>query len=191
MKVISISVGLILALTMASPDAFAQFSDEQLQATAPAGYKIADQRRTKDSLTTKFIPGKQNLKNWTEMMTIQIFYGLKLSLDQFKAKTEQLGSQACPGAEVAPIRQDQENGYNFILFLERCPRDPKTRKPATTWFKAIEGRDSFYVVQFATKNETTKEKITDWMQTMRRAIVCDTRLPDRACGPILGDADNR
>ena len=35
-----------------------------------------------------------------------------------------------------------------------------------------------------------KEKITGFMQTIRRAVVCDTRLPDRACGPLVGDAGN-
>jgi hypothetical protein len=190
MKVMSISAGLILGLALGCPHAFAQFSDEQLQATAPAGYKIANHQRTKDSLTTEFIPEKQAVKNWTEMMTIQIFYGLKASPDQFMAKTEQLVSQACPGAEVALIRRGQENGYNFILFLQNCPRNPATRKLEMTWFKAIEGNDSFYLVQFAAKYEPSKQKMTDWMQTMRRIVVCDTRLPDRACGSIVGDAGN-
>jgi hypothetical protein len=188
MKVISISAGFVLALTLGCPGAFAQFSDEQLQATAPAGYKIANQQRTKDSILTELIPEKQAVKNWTEMMTIQIFYGLKVSPDQFVTKTEQLGSQACPGAEVTVVRRGQENGYSFILFLQNCPRNPTTRKPEVTFFKAIEGTDSFYVVQFAAKFDPSKEKITGWMQTMRRAIVCDTRLPDRACGSIVGDA---
>jgi hypothetical protein len=66
MKVISISAGLLLALTLGCPGALAQFSDEQLQATAPAGYKIANHQRTKDSVTTELIPEKQAVKNWTE-----------------------------------------------------------------------------------------------------------------------------
>jgi hypothetical protein len=189
MKVVSISVGLILAVAPVCPNAFAQFIDEQLQTAAPPGYKIANQQRTKDSQITELIPEKQTLKNWTDMMTIQIFYGLKVSPDQFMAKTEQLVSQACPGAEVALVRRGQENGYSFTLFLQECPRNPATRKPEVTWFKAIEGNDSFYVVQVAAKYQPSKEKITGFMQTMRRAVVCDTRLPDRACGPLVGDAD--
>jgi hypothetical protein len=81
------------------------------------------------------------------MMTIQIFYGLKASPDQFMAKTEQLASQACRGSSVGFLRRGQENGYNFTLFLQDCPRNPATRKLEITLFKAIEGNDSFYVVQ--------------------------------------------
>ena len=78
-------------------------------------------------MLTELIPEKQAVKNWTEMMTIQVFYGLKVSPDQFVAKTEQLGSQACPGAEFGVARRGQENGYNFVLFLQNCPRNPTTR----------------------------------------------------------------
>jgi hypothetical protein len=66
MKITSISIGLLLALALGCPHALAQFSDEQLQAATPAGYKIANQQRTKDSLTTELIPEKQAVKNWTE-----------------------------------------------------------------------------------------------------------------------------
>jgi hypothetical protein len=190
MKVMSISAGLIFGLVLGCPHALAQFSDEQLLAAAPAGYKIANHQRTKDSLTTELIPEKQALKSWTEMMTIQIFYGLKASPDQFMTKTEQLASQACRGSSVGFLRRGQENGYNFTLFLQDCPRNPATRKLEITLFKAIEGNDSFYVVQFAAKFEPSKEKIAQWMQTMAGIVVCDTRLPDRACGSTVGDAGN-
>ena len=189
MKVVSISLGLLLAPALGSSGVFAQFSDEQLRATTPPGYKkIANQQRTKDTLTTELIPERQALKNWTEMMTVQIFYGLKASPDQFMAKTEQLASQACRETDVGLLRRGQENGYNFTLFLQDCPRNPATRKLEITLFKAIEGNDSFYVVQFAAKFEPSKEKIAEWMQTMAGIVVCDTRLPDRTCGSIAGDA---
>lgn len=191
MKISSVPVGLALALALGCPGAFAQFSDEQLQATAPAGYKISDDQRTKDSKIVEFIPEKQKVKNWTEKMTVQVFYGLKVSPQEFMAKTERAAPEACPDASVVLVRQGEENGYNFILFLQHCPLNKATRKPEITWFKAIEGNDSFYVVRLAAKYEPSKEKITSWMQYMRKIVVCDTRLPDRACGPLLGDASNR
>ena len=122
------------------------------------------------------------------MMTIQIFYGLKASPEQFMAKTEQVASKACRDSSIGLLRRGQENGYNFTLFLQDCPR--ATRKLEITLFKAIEGNDSFYVVRFAAKFEPSKEKVAGWMQTMAGIVVCDTRLPDRACGSVVGDAGN-
>jgi len=179
MRIALVSVG--LALGVACSTAFAQLKDEVLWAKTPAGYKLDYRENNNDTAITEFVPVRQSVKNWTEMMTIQIFYRLKVSPEQFMAKTEQLAPQACPGATVARIRQGEENGYNFILFLQHCPLNKATGKPEITWFKAIEGNYSFYVVQFATKAEPPKEKITGWMQYLRSVVVCDTRLPDRAC----------
>ena len=58
---------------------------------------------------------------------------------------------------------------------------PATGKPEITWFKAISGRDSFYVVQKAFKFEPAPEQAKQWVGWLDKVSVCDTRLPDRAC----------
>ena len=50
-----------------------------------------------------------------------------------------------------------------------------------TWFKAIQGNDSFYVAQVAFKAWPSKEQVTQWMRYLKDVTGCDTRLPDRAC----------
>jgi hypothetical protein len=177
-----------LALMVACFPAFGQFEGEVLWATAPSGYKIDYHAKNDDIAITELVPKKQSVKNWTEMVTIQVFYGLKSSPEQFMAKIEKLATEACPGASVILIRQGEENGYPFNLFLQDCPLNKATGKPEITWFKTIEGKDSFCVVQFATKLKPTEEKITKWMQYLRSVIVCDTRLPDRPCSPVSGGA---
>ena len=62
-----------------------------------------------------------------------------------------------------------------------APLNKATGKPEITWFKAIQGNDSFYIVQVAFKAWPSKEQITQWMRYLKDATVCDTRLPDRAC----------
>jgi hypothetical protein len=56
-----------------------------------------------------------------------------------------------------------------------------TGKPEITWFKAVRGNDSFYVVQKAFKFTPSAEQVTTWTQYLRGVAVCDTRLPDRTC----------
>jgi hypothetical protein len=53
--------------------------------------------------------------------------------------------------------------------------------PEITWFKAVQGNDSFYLVQKAFKFEPSKEQITRWMGYLRKVSVCDSRIADRAC----------
>jgi hypothetical protein len=61
------------------------------------------------------------------------------------------------------------------------PEEPGYRQAGITWFKAVQGNDSFYVVQKAFKFEPSKEQITRWMDYLRKVSVCDSRIADRAC----------
>ena len=62
-----------------------------------------------------------------------------------------------------------------------CPLNRTTGKPEFTWFKAMQGNDSLYVVQVALKARPSEETTTRWMDYLRTVRACDTRLPDRAC----------
>jgi hypothetical protein len=68
-----------------------------------------------------------------------------------------------------------------MVWLQNCPLNKATGKPEITWFKAIQGNDSFYIVQVAFKAWPSKEQITQWMGYLKDVAVCDTRLPDRPC----------
>jgi hypothetical protein len=88
---------------------------------------------------------------------------------------------ACPKSESRPVAKGEENGYPPMVWLLNCPLNKATGKPEITWFKAIQGNDSFYIVQVAFKAWPSKEQITQWMRYLKEVTVCDTRLPDRAC----------
>jgi hypothetical protein len=88
---------------------------------------------------------------------------------------------ACPKSESRPVAKGEENGYPPMVWLLNCPLNKATGKPEITWFKAIQGNDSFYIVQVAFKAWPSKEQITQWMRYLKDVTVCDTRLPDRAC----------
>ena len=51
-------------------------------------------------LISEMVPVKHSAKNWTEMVTIQVFYGPTVTPEQFKVRIEKELTTACPGAEV-------------------------------------------------------------------------------------------
>lgn len=160
----------------------ADLENENLLAELPAGYKVDFQQRKGNTQITEMVPSNESVQNWTEMVTVQVFYGLKdVTPEQFKGRIEQLYSSACPGSQTKPLGQGTERGYATGTWVMLCPLNGQTGKPENTWFKAIQGRDSFYVVQKAYKFTPSKEQESKWLGFLKNVSVCDSRLADRAC----------
>ncbi len=159
----------------------AQLVDENLLWPLPEGYKIGFQNKANGILMTEAVPTGETVESWTEMVTVQIFYGRKSPPAQAKASMENLWTRDCEGSTSHPVFSGQENGYPVVLWLMSCPLNKQSGKPEITWMKAIGGNDSLYVIQKAFKFEPSKEQIVQWTQYLRKVAVCDTRRPDRSC----------
>ncbi|MGB6538969.1 MAG: hypothetical protein WBF58_23760 [Xanthobacteraceae bacterium] len=171
---------LAIALLLIRP-ASARLANENLLVTPPPGYKVDFHTERNNMVMSEMVPSNETVDDWTEMVTVQIFHGMKAEPERFKTRLQQRWSAACPGASDAEVTSGIENGYPMLLWLLICPQNPGTGKPEYTWFKAIAGNDSFYLVQKAFKFEPTKDQVVHWMGYLKTVAVCDTRLPERAC----------
>ena len=176
---------LALAVAMVASAAAAQLQNENLLVTMPDGFKLDFQQKNKDMLISEMVPSAESVNDWTQMVTVQIFFGLKSGPEEFKGRVETGWMRACRGGTAHAIAQGKENGYPFAVWLLACPLNKTTGKPEFTWFKAMQGNDSLYVVQAALKARPSEETTTRWMDYLRTVRVCDTRLPDRACPPEM------
>jgi hypothetical protein len=173
MKLFALLFSTILTLPSVS---LAVLSDENLLQKMPAGYKIDFQAKQGTMVMT------ETVKNWTEMVTTQIFLGLKNATpEQFQAFMAKRWLAACKEGQIAPVTGGEENGYAFSIWIQTCPLNRSTGKPEKTWFKAIKGNDSFYVVQKAFRFAPSAAQVVLWMKYFRSVVVCDSRLPDRQC----------
>lgn len=177
---------LLLSAFMAVPSVcFAQLKDENLLQNLPSGYKVDFQTRQGNMLITEMVPQAETVKNWTEMVTTQVFLGLKnATTEKFQEFMTKSWLASCKDSSVAHITKGEENGYPFSIWLQACPLNQASGKPEMTWFKAIKGNDSFYVVQKAFRFEPSNEQVVQWMKYFHSVTVCDSRLPDRPCPNI-------
>jgi hypothetical protein len=172
-----------LALTGA---ALAQLQNENLLVQMPQGFKIGHQDKKNNIQISEMVPSSETVQDWTEMVTVQIFFGLKTAPAQFKDRIEKGWVAACAGGRAHPVSADAENGYPTLVWVLSCERNPTTGKPEITWFKAVAGNDSFYVVQRAFRFMPAQEQMTKALAYLGTVKVCDTRRPDRAC-PRVGN----
>jgi hypothetical protein len=159
-----------------------QLQNENLIQAMPDGYKIDFQTRKGNMLMTEMVPVAESVKNWNEMVTTQVFLGLKTATpSEFRDFMMKQLVTVCPKGGGAPITEGVENGYPFAVWLQACPKVDANGKPENTFFKAIKGNDSLYVVQKAFKFDPTPEQMTTWVTYLKSIQVCDTRIPERAC----------
>lgn len=179
---------LLLALmAIACGGAAAQLVNENLLVAMPQGYKVGLSDRKQGLIMQEMVPAAETVEAWTEMLTVQIFLGLKgVTPAQYSDRLQGQWAKACAGAQSRPVASGVENGYPFTLWLSSCPRNAATGKPEITWFKAMQGNDSFYLVQKAFKFEPSKAQIDAWMNYFKKVSVCDSRLADRPC-PVTKD----
>ena len=154
------TVGLLLT----SQICVAQLVNENLLTNLPEGYQIGYQNRNDKELISEMMPRNETVENWTEMVTVQIFFGQKMGAAQFKARMEKLWLASCPGGEPRSVNDGPERGYATATWVLACPLNPATKKPELTWFKAIQGNDSLYVVQKAFKFMPSQDQSTQWLR---------------------------
>jgi len=146
------------------------------------GFKVDYESKQDNIVINEMVPQNESVNDWTTMVTVQIFLGeTNTTPEQYQETMTQSWSNACQGSEYYPVADGAENGYNFVLWQLYCPINPSTQKVEFTYMKAIQGNDSFYLVQVAFRHEPSDEEITQWIQYLKRVQVCDSRIPDRAC----------
>jgi hypothetical protein len=157
--------------------------EENILVSLPGGYKVDFQKRQGNLLMTEMVPEGESVQNWTEMITTQIFSGgvPQRTPEAFSRALGYLWMQSCQGAGVQHIRKGTENGYPFAFWMQTCPKNPMTGKPENAFLKAIQGSDSFYLVQKAWKYTPSEEDIVTWTRFMSAVRVCDSRIEGREC----------
>ena len=160
----------------------AQLVNENLVIAFPEGFKVGNEQRADGVRLSEMIPKNETIDDWTQMVTVQIFFGKPpMTPAEFETTIDMGWKSSCPTASNGHVTNGVENGYGFSLWIESCERNPTTGKPETTLFKAIEGNDSFYLVQKAFRTKPTVDEIGAATAYLRKIQVCDSRKPEQAC----------
>lgn len=156
--------------------------DENLLAELPSGFKVDYEAQQNNMTISEMVPSNESVDDWSTLITVQIFMGMTgTTPEQYQENMNQSWFNACADSESYPVADGEENGYPFVLWQLYCPVNPATQKVEYAYMKAIQGNDSFYLVQVAFRHEPSSDEITQWMQYMKQVKVCDSRIPEKAC----------
>lgn len=176
---LALLLSFILAFFSSSASAL---EDENLLVALPKGYKVGFQKKTDRGIISEFVPAGETVEGWTEMVTVQVFLNMRnVTPVQFRDGLEKRWSIACPDSQFSKVGESVQNGYPTLMWLQACKLNKQSGKPEYTWIKAIQGRDSFYILQKAFKFAPNDAQTKEWISYLDKISVCDTRLPERPC----------
>jgi hypothetical protein len=127
------------------------------------------------------VPSAETVKDWTQMLTVQVFQGAAVDAATFLQTVGKRYMDAYPGTTAKGIFTGQINGYVVSMLVLKCPMNPATGKPETTAFRAIKGNDALYSVQRAWRSIPSEQGLGEVMQSLAKVTVCDTRTGDHPC----------
>lgn len=171
-----------LAFCVISGHAQAQLKDENLLTFMPPGFKVATHSVRNNVVFQEWIPANETLEGWSEMVTTQIILGRgDVDGGRYLTTIAQGWLKACPETKPNPISAGTANGYPLWTLMLQCPRLASTGKPETTLFRAIKGKDSFYLVQRSMRATPSRDQLAAMDKYLQTAVVCDTRAPEHPC----------
>jgi len=171
-----------LFLCAVAPSADAQLQAENLLVKLPAGFMVGSRHTQNGMHMEEWVPEGQTVDDWSEMVTMQIFFG-RGAWDPvgFLNSLGQGWLSTCRGGSEDPMQSSQANGYPVSMVLMHCPLNPKAGKPETTLLRAIKGKDSFYLAQYAVRAASDKDQVAKMDKYLGTVTVCDTRSSDHPC----------
>jgi hypothetical protein len=155
--------------------------NENLLTTIPSSFKVDFSDKQNNFVITEMVQEGESVNDWSTMITVEIFLGEKNTTpQQYQETLTERWFNACENSETYPLADGVENSYNFVLWQLYCPLNAATQKEEYTFIKAIQGNDSFYLVQVAFRHEPSDDEITQWMRYLKEIQVCDSRIAEQA-----------
>lgn len=153
--------------------------DENIMQGIPNDFKFGfkDYNKKTHFSLIEFIPKNETVQNWSQMITTNIYHkNINLSAKEYIQYMSSVWKKSCQDNYTKFLADGKENGYKYALLMAYCKKNKMTNKEEFTYFKAIKGNDSFYVVQKTFAYTPTKEEIIESMKYLKKVYVCDTRL---------------
>ncbi|MCK6454529.1 MAG: hypothetical protein L6R19_27330 [Alphaproteobacteria bacterium] len=171
---------------------------ENLLLEPPAGWELGFSDRDDDQAQYQYLPRGQEIENWTELLTVQVFFALRNVPPRAVLERMRKGFEAnCDGAAAEAPAERMIAGYPSARQLLLCGRNRAGGGPAgrqrgeIALILAVGGRDALYVVQRAWRGQpfggpapaAARALVPGWQQYLDRVRVCDTRDRAKPCAP--------
>lgn len=155
---------------------------EELLYSIPGDYVLDYKVKESNMLLMEFVPKGESSENWTEMITIQTYYGLdNMTPRQYADRVKKAGASVCPGIKSTVGEEMIENGYQVYSWKQVCGLNPNTKREEATLLKAIAGKRNLYVIQKAWGYYPNQQETRTWAENIKNTVLCNSEKPTGRC----------
>jgi hypothetical protein len=139
----------------------------------------------------EYVPPGQNINAWSQMATLEIFYGRGgTKPGDLQQKIVQGFRENCDGLHVSDLGSGTSGGLPAARWLTYCSKFRPLGTGEISYSQAISGKDHFYLVQRSWRGapfDLTKPLpipdtlLKEWEAYLNQVSVCDSRDPKRLC----------
>lgn len=163
---------------------------ERLVMDPPDGWlPVQVQRGDKVNITRLFPPGQSD-KDWSEMITLQIYPGSDRSPRAFVEDAIRHSRENCEAAGPSAVTETPNNGYPMAMVSVACSKGRGSGMGGFVHIQSIRGKEALYVVQRhwrgAPFDRTSgpafpPDMLRNWGAFVKTVGLCDTRDSRHPC----------
>ena len=192
MKPRAVCWALLIGVMILAPfHAFAGLQGENLLVAPIPGWTQAYNAAGNGIRLLEYVPAGQNINAWSQMATVEIFYGRGgTKPGDLQQKIVEGLRLNCDGMHVTDLGAGTTSGLPAKRWVTYCARVKALNLGEITSFQAISGKDHFYLIQRSWRGapfDLTKPLpipdtlLKEWEAYLNQVSVCDSRDPKRVC----------
>ncbi|WP_120498214.1 hypothetical protein [Kiloniella sp. EL199] len=161
-------------------------------AALPDQWQALPRNTQAQSTTAEWLPPGQDVNNWKDMITVQVFPGwadgdVVSFLDELAA----IYKQNCEVSGATPPLKDQVNGFPTGFRLINCTRDLTRNTGEVALFRATVGQNALYLIQHVFRvpefeigaQPVTNEAMKQAFEGIRTGWACNQNSKKHPCPP--------
>ena len=154
-------------------------SDIWLMNTLPASWEIKVHGYGKDSSLIEAAPKEQNVEQWQELITSQIYHEINTTPEKFLRVWSDMLEEVCDGFIAEPFLPGElANNYKVLYWQQFCPETPKEKRPEFSLVKAAADDQRIYILKRSWRYIPTKDQLMEAMTwlNLSKVTVCQNCL---------------
>ena len=182
---------LIGVMIIAPIAAFAGLQGENLLAPPIPGWVQAYSAAGNGIRLLEYVPPGQNANAWSQMATLEIFYGRGGTKPRdVQQKIVEGFRENCEAMHVSDLGTGTASSLPAVRWVTYCSKFKPLGTGEISYSQAISGKDHFYLIQRSWRGgpfDLTKPlpipdtMLKEWEAYLNQISICDSRDPKRPC----------